>query len=248
MQQRAHDPFSPHSEVYAVPETAPPTAHHPAAGAGTRRETLTELDQFLVRLARLGATADELEAVTTGWDTFDAEWTPEYRRRLALAPDAELTAHLEAIRAEHHENTTTDEEAELERLEALEKAEHEGALGILEAGHVAEVVGWVKAGDTDEQRQARAFAVYHLEGADDGRARKGVLEATAADAAAWNERMIAAEDAAGVEPIDDEADDGSRVWHPGDSPILPPADPSTIGPDSVPLDPPEEADADGTAG
>lgn len=194
---RPRQPGGPEIDSAGPTVGATVTAIHPGrVPACLPAETLAVLDQFLGRLRILGATVDELAAVVDGWDQFDEEWTPEYRHRLAVAPDLDLLAHLRAIRDEHHAHTTTEEEAELERLLAIEGAAKGAAVDVLDGGTVADVVAWVKAADGDD-RLARAYAVELLEAAD--RKRKGILDATRDDAETWDARMVVAEQAAGVD-------------------------------------------------
>lgn len=77
---------------------------NPYKGSGpTRRahESVSELDQFVGRLRRLGATDDEVAQVVEGWDRFDEDWTPRRRREFVRASDAEIVADLAALRAEY---------------------------------------------------------------------------------------------------------------------------------------------------
>lgn len=77
---------------------------NPYAGSGRVRrahESISELDQFVGRLRRLGATDDEVSQVVDGWDQFDDDWTPRRRREFVRSTDAEIVGDLAALRAEY---------------------------------------------------------------------------------------------------------------------------------------------------
>lgn len=158
----------------------------PSVGAGAPDVVVDELEPFLERLRQLGATPDELADVRAGWDVLDEEWTLEYRHRLSHASDAELAAHLEAIRAEHVAHTMTEEEEALERLLRIGRTALRIAGDLVHDGTVDEALTFLKAAGTEEEYLARAQALEELELA--GRRRKGILgvvEPFAGDWRAW---------------------------------------------------------------
>jgi hypothetical protein len=110
---------------------------------GNVREIQTELDGYLDRLAANGATEDELLAVIESWDVFDADWTPEVRKRQTRATDAQLRAGILASRVEFLHGTTDDDVWE----PGMETPN----------GSVEAILAWV--GDDPD----RAYAVYQTE-------------------------------------------------------------------------------------
>ncbi len=76
----------------------------PTIGAMPRRvasERQPDLEYFVGRLGRLGASRSEIRSVIESWDAFDDDWTPERRAEVVRAGDAVLVAMLEERRAEY---------------------------------------------------------------------------------------------------------------------------------------------------
>lgn len=141
-------------------------------------ESVSELDAFIARLRRLGATADEVASVREGWDDFDEDWTPDRRREFIRQSDDELRAALADVRDEYELGTTTEDEARAaeraDRLDAALGAAHE------QMGRtVGELIEWV--GDDD----ARAHAVTVWETSEEGGGRKTLVAALADGNARW---------------------------------------------------------------
>lgn len=143
-------------------------------------EMRSEQDQFLTRLADLGATEDELDQVRDAWDDLDPDdtpddpdlgpaWTLARRTELVNAGDHELTALLRRARIEHDEGTTTEDEAdEQERRREYDRAMAEGQERI--GGNVDAVLAWV--GDDP----VRAQVAHQLETGEGGANRKTLVE------------------------------------------------------------------------
>jgi len=77
---------------------------NPYAGSGrvrTAHESVSELEQFVGRLRKLGATDGEVGQVVDGWDVLDDDWTLERRREFARSTDEQIVADLAAVRAEY---------------------------------------------------------------------------------------------------------------------------------------------------
>lgn len=119
-------------------------------------EVQTELDGYLDRLHQLGATEDELMAVIETWDVFDAEWTPELRKRTTRATDAELLAGLLHTRVEYAHDTTPDDGTWQPGMD-------------IPGGDMITVLAWVGS-DRD-----RAYAAYQTELGRDEFARRDLL-------------------------------------------------------------------------
>lgn len=146
----------------------------------TTPEKRTEQDQFLTRLADLGATEDELDQVRDAWDELDPDdtpddpdlgpaWTLARRTELTHASDHELTALLRRARIEHDEGTTTEDEAdEQERRREYDRAMAEATERI--GGNVPSILGWV--GDD----LVRAQVVHQLETGEGGANRSTLVE------------------------------------------------------------------------
>lgn len=71
---------------------------------------MTQLDTFIERITKLGATADEVAEVRARWDDFDDDWTPDTRAALLSWPDSKLRAEMLLSRAEFAESTQSDDE------------------------------------------------------------------------------------------------------------------------------------------
>lgn len=147
------------------------------AGDGVQfaAEVANPRDEFLDRLRILGATDDEIEGVRVNWDQLDDDWTEARRNELRVAPDNILIAHLQEIRGEYFDHTTTEEEAaeiRRDRLYSEAVAEATDRMG----GTVKALVEWVLQGEDDEHVVARAAAVYDLEA--DGQNRTTLLADT----------------------------------------------------------------------
>lgn len=112
-------------------------------------ETRSPRDEFIERLAYLGATPDEIEAVRQNWDNPD--W--DNRDEVIRFSDAELRADLVELRKEYELSTKTDEEI---ADAALAEARREAFTR--KDASVAALVAWV--GDDE----SRAQAVLELEG------------------------------------------------------------------------------------
>lgn len=141
-------------------------------------ESVSELDAFITRLRRLGATPDEVGAVREGWDLFDEDWTPDRRREFVRQSDDELRAALADVRDEYELGTTTEEEARAaERADRLDVAL--GAAHEQMGRTVGELIEWV--GDDE----ARAHAVTVWEQSEDGGGRKTLIAALAEGNDRW---------------------------------------------------------------
>ena len=134
------------------------------------RETRTDLETFTMRLELLGASPDEVAAVTDGWDDFDGDWTPERRHELLHMGDDGPRGVIVAGREEYDYANTTEEEADA-RAEAqrLRTARTEAAQRIY--GTVPSIVAWM--GDDP----VRARALRELEEDAEGAGRKTLLAA-----------------------------------------------------------------------
>jgi hypothetical protein len=144
----------------------------PYAPKGWPREVAAEtrgpLDQFLARLADLGATDDEQADVAATWHD-DEAFPPEWRQELLHMGDNELAAMIREVREEHRLGTTTeDDDADAEAHAAYRAAMAEAAERI--GGNVQAVLAWV--GDDP----VRAQAVHQLETGPDGAGRKTLVE------------------------------------------------------------------------
>lgn len=152
----------------------------PREATGERR---SELDQFLQRLAELGATDEERRLVADGWDQLDPDDTPDdedgpaftraYRSHLVRMGDHELVALLREAREANDFHSTTEEEAAAREAEREEAARYQQAhTEALEriGGNVQAVLGWV-AGDP-----VRAQVVHVLETGPEGANRKTLVE------------------------------------------------------------------------
>lgn len=151
----------------------------PYAPAGPRRPTVSEVrtpvDQFATRLANLGATPDEVQAVVDAWDDLDPDdaadpdaWTAGRRDRVFAADDAELQAMIDSARDEYEVGTTTEADAQAKADHAALRAAEAEAAGRI-GGNVDSVLAWV-AGDA-----IRAQAVLALEQAPEGANRKTLV-------------------------------------------------------------------------
>lgn len=74
----------------------------PWSAKSSRRsnEMQDDLDNVVMRLRRMGATEDEVDALRSGWDSFDEDWTPERRAAFIAAPDSSIVEDLRAVREE----------------------------------------------------------------------------------------------------------------------------------------------------
>lgn len=148
----------------------------PYAPKGWPRETAAEvrgpLEEFLMRLAELGATQDELDQVAEAWDELDPDecddpdcWTAAKRDSMRYAGDDELTALLERARTEYEVGTTTEEEAEAAAFRAELDDTIEDAREHIEDS-VPKILEWIG----DDPMRARAVVIIETEnGTVDGR-------------------------------------------------------------------------------
>lgn len=104
-------------------------------------ETRSPLEEFLIRLQGLGATAEQLTEVAQNWDAFDGEWTPERRDEVIRWPDERLKAEIIDVLDEFAEGTggPLDEAAR-----------------VWVSGSIPEVLSWV--GDDPDRAIAAAAA------------------------------------------------------------------------------------------
>lgn len=137
----------------------------------TSQERVSDLEQFVGRIIRLGATADEVASVREAWDELDEDWTAERRAELVRASDEVLVAMIRQSRAEY----PYDDDPPLERPE-LEQNPGAVVLGIMPGEpdqhvpwdlnvpdlSVAKVLAWVNDVDGD-YRLARARAALSVE-------------------------------------------------------------------------------------
>lgn len=142
----------------------------PYAPKSVRRsnERVSELEQFLRRLASLGLDQEGLDDVRTNWNNFTDEWTPAYRTQLARVGDTELL-NLIVERAQEWEASTVPQEAhDLDtHLKAVDQAESEAFP--LMSDSVKSLVEWVGG------VRARAMAVSNLERSPEGQSRPTLL-------------------------------------------------------------------------
>lgn len=77
-------------------------------------ERQSDLDYFVARLVKLGASRGELRAVVDSWGAFDEDWTPERRAEVVRAGDHVLLAMLTERRAEYpYEPPAPDDRLEM---------------------------------------------------------------------------------------------------------------------------------------
>lgn len=69
-------------------------------------EVRSELDGFVLRLRRCGATDDEVAATVRSWDDFDDGWTLAQRYDMVRWSDDRIEAELAALRDEYERHTT----------------------------------------------------------------------------------------------------------------------------------------------
>lgn len=162
-----------------TPKPGGRTIPDPYAPAGPPRTAVSEVrspaEQFATRLRDLGATDDEVQAVVDSWDDLDPDdstdpeaWTRARRDQVAVAPDAELAAMIDAARDEYEVGTTTEEEAANRAHMVAYQAAYTEAQGRI-GGNVDSVLAWV--GDDP----VRAEAVLELEQRPEGAQRKTLV-------------------------------------------------------------------------
>lgn len=135
----------------------------------TGTESLSELEQFVVRLRALGASDEEIATVRSTWDDLEDGWTEADRTSLTLLPDDELRAELIATRDEYVHDTT--DTVQQEAIDATTFAAQVAA----EAGEVVKrnvglVLEWVG------EDVGRAIAILDLELGDHGGKRTTLVE------------------------------------------------------------------------
>lgn len=142
---------------------------HPA-GQQIEVQSRDSLEAFVQRLTVLGATLDEIDAVSDAWPTWDED-EPQYSRYdLVRLDDATLVAMMKEIRAEHVTHTLTEEEqADRDYREKVAAALNEAQLVVVNST-VDGVLEWVG----DDRARARAAYIAELT-VPDHRARKGVV-------------------------------------------------------------------------
>lgn len=160
-----------------MPDPYAPAGPVRARAAG---EVRSPLQQFLQRLADLGATVEEQQGVEDYWDDLDPDgstdpdaYTAADRAKLMESDDDALRAIIRAGRDEYNVGTTTEVDAagrERDHRHNMALAEALGRLG----GNVDGVLAWV--GDD----LVRAQVTYELEAAEDGARRKTLLGPLAA--------------------------------------------------------------------
>lgn len=133
------------------------------------RESVSELDQFLGRLRRLGLDEDGLADVAAHWDDFDDDWTPERRRMFVRFPDARLREMIDAVDDEFDIGTISEDDALSDQVDAEYAAAKADALGRM-GDTIPGIVEWVAADPV------RARATLDLETLPEGANRKTLVE------------------------------------------------------------------------
>jgi hypothetical protein len=129
-------------------------------------ESVTPLDQFLGRLERLGADAEQLTTVRERWDDFDDQWTPEARSALLAVPDAQLRAMLRQVEQEYVDGTTVPAEDEPDAGNNLTEARDRIGQS------VPALLQWV----ADDPARAQAVVLAEMEAAaEEGRPQRRTL-------------------------------------------------------------------------
>ena len=149
----------------------------------TTRESLSELEQFVVRLRQLGATDDEIQTTRDSWDELDDEWTAHDRTSLTLASDEQLRAELGALRAEFQHDTTDETQQEAIDAASFAARTAEVAASMVKQG-VGQILEWVG------EDVGRAIAILALEVGPNGGKRKTLVPAL--------EQLIAGPDDGGI--------------------------------------------------
>ena len=107
--------------------------HNPKAPyrrRGAAKADQRVLDEFLDRLARLGADDEMTETLRTGW----ADMTDRDREVLVASSDETLRDEIEAIYSEHEFHTTAEED--VEPVEEL-------SVDDVPTGKVAKILNWI---------------------------------------------------------------------------------------------------------
>lgn len=142
----SHDPYA-------------PTRSGPRSG----RDAEAPLTTFTRRLISLGASREEVGAITARWDDFGEDWTPDHQAAWLAADDDSISAELLRIRAEWQRHTTSP----AEEAQAVNDLLASGLVEQLLEGNVQAVL------ETVGSDRVWAMAVYQVEAA--GQARKGIL-------------------------------------------------------------------------
>lgn len=132
-------------------------------------ESVSELDQFVARLRRLGLDESGIADVREHWDDFGDDWTPELRSRLARLPDSKIREMIEGVEAEYEEGTVDEAESAEAEAHSHYLNARDDALGRM-GDTIPGILEWV--GDD----VARARAVRDLETLPEGANRKTLVE------------------------------------------------------------------------
>ncbi len=132
-------------------------------------ESVSELDQTLARLRRLGLDDDGLADVREHWDDFNDDWTPEVRRELVRATDSKLRDLIEGVYAEYKTGTVDEAEDAASETESHYLTARADALGRM-GDTIPGILEWVAADPV------RARAVRDLETVAEGANRKTLVE------------------------------------------------------------------------
>jgi hypothetical protein len=140
------------------PEPAPAPA--PADDEGRRL-----LDHFRARLRDLGASDDEMADVEEWWDTFDDEWTPDYRREVALEwSDERIARDVIDVRREEAAARPPDTTHQEDDMAEGDTVEGMAAQFMDEGATIAAIMDWVG----DDPARARAVLDAELAKGEDG--------------------------------------------------------------------------------
>lgn len=146
-----------------------PNPFAPRVSRRTQPEAVSQLDGFLERMRLLGATDEEVASVRDSWDDFSDGWTVEARDQLLAWDDEKLRDELLALRGEHREATTTEDDDLAAAADSAVQAARDEAHEQI-GKPVAAVLEWV---GTDA---LRAIAILDLETGPDGAERKTLVE------------------------------------------------------------------------
>lgn len=146
------------------PFAAPRVTRRPSAP-----QSLSQLEQFVVRLRAIGATDEEVETVRQTWDDLSDDWTVADRTKLTRLSDEQLRDELVATRAEYQHDTTTEQQQDATDAATFQQKVRAEAAEVI-GRNIGAVLQWV---GTDP---IRAIVILELEQSEHGAARKGIIE------------------------------------------------------------------------